>query len=307
MAIAPEYEALLAELAAQPGPKLSELSAAEGREMYRLMRPRSDTPAVGSVMDRTVPGADGPIPIRIYTPEGEGPFGILVNYHGGGWVIGDLDTADGVCRSLCTAANCIVVSVDYRLAPEHPYPAAVEDAWSALKWVAEHTAELGGSGRLGVSGESAGGNLAAVVAQRARDEGGPELDLQLLAYPVVDHDFSRPSYQDNAQGYLLETEGMVYFWDQYCPDEARRNEPSASPIRAESLGGLAAALVVTAEFDPLRDEGQAYAEAISAAGGEAELICFDGLIHDFLATAEVFQCSGAAFEQVVARLRAALG
>jgi len=307
MPLAPEYQAMLAQLAEQPGPKLSELSAAEGREMYRLMRPLNDQLEVGRVEDRRVPAPTGEIPVRIYTPAGDGPFGILVNFHGGGWVIGDLDTSDAVCRGFCRAANCIVVSVDYRLAPEHVYPAAVDDAYAATCWVAENAAQLGGSGKLAVTGESAGGNLAAVVARRARDENGPKIDYQLLAYPVVDHDLSRQSYADNGEGNLLETETMVYFWDQYCPDPERRREPAASPLLAASLADLPPALVITAEFDPLRDEGNAYAAALKAAGVEAEAICFDGLIHDFLATAELFGCSRRAFDQAAAALKSALG
>ncbi|MGD8831951.1 MAG: alpha/beta hydrolase [Pseudomonadales bacterium] len=306
MPLVPEYEAMFAQLAEEPGPKISEVTPAEGREMYRLMRPVIEELSVGSVEDRTIDTVAGEIPVRIYRPAGDGPFPILVNFHGGGWVIGDLDTSDAVCRAMSAAAHCIVVSVDYRLAPEHAYPAAVDDAYAATCWVADHASELGGSGRLGVFGESAGGNLAAVVAQKARDENGPRIDFQLLAYPVVDHDLSRASYVENGAGYLLETETMAWFWDVYCPDPARRAEPAASPLRADSLADLPPALVLTAEFDPLRDEGHAYADALAAAGVPASAICFDGLVHDFLATAALFPSSRAAFEKAVAALRDAL-
>lgn len=306
MPLAPEYQALLAQLAEQPAPKVTELSAAEGREMYRMMRPVNETIEVGGVEDRAIPGPDGDIPIRVYTPTGDGPFGILVSFHGGGWVIGDLDTADSVCRGLASRANCIVVSVDYRLAPEHPYPAAAEDAYAATRWVADNATALGGSGKLGVGGESAGGNLAAVVCQKARDENGPAIDFQLLAYPVTDHDMTRQSYAVNGEGYILERDSMTWFWDLYCPDPARRAEPTASPLRADSLTGLPPALVVTAEFDPLRDEGMAYAEALRAAGVPTESICFDGLVHDFFATAELLECSRQAFDRVTAIVKTAL-
>ncbi|MGE0624527.1 MAG: alpha/beta hydrolase [Pseudomonadales bacterium] len=306
MPLVPEYEAMFAQLAETPGPKISELTPAEGREMYRLMRPLNDALAVGSVEDRTIATTAGDLPVRIYRPEGKGPFPIVVNFHGGGWVIGDLDTADAICRGVCRAAGSIVISVDYRLAPEHTYPAAVDDAYAATCWAAEHADELGGSGRLAVMGESAGGNLAAVVAQKARDEDGPKIDFQLLAYPVVDHDLSRTSYVENGVGYLLETETMTWFWDTYCPDPARRAEPAASPIKAESLTGLPPTLVLTAEFDPLRDEGLAYAEALAAAGTAAEAICFEGLVHDFLATAELIPGSRAAFDRAMAALKSAL-
>ncbi len=306
MPLAPEYEALFAQLAAEPSPKLSELSPAEGREMYRLMRPLNPEVPVGSVEERTIPAQGREIPARVYRPDGEGPFGILMNFHGGGWVIGDLDTSDAVCRRMSSDADCLVVSVDYRLAPEHPYPAAADDAWAATCWAAEHARELGGSGRLGVFGESAGGNLAAVVCQRARDRNGPDIHFQLLAYPVVDHDLSRPSYAENGEGYLLETETMGWFWDRYCPDPARRAEPDASPLLAGSLAGLPPAMVLTAQFDPLRDEGLAYAEALAAAGVPVEAVCFDGLVHDFLATAELFPCSRAAFGRAATAVKNAL-
>jgi acetyl esterase len=274
--------------------------------MYRLMRPVIEELPIGSVRDERIPGPAGEIPVRIYTPTGEGPFGVLVNYHGGGWVIGDLDTADAVCRSLAETARCVVVSVDYRLAPEHPAPAAVEDAWAALLWAAENLAALGGNGRLAVGGESAGGNLAAVMALMARDEGGPEIHYQLLAYPVVDADLSRQSYVDNGQDYLLTVDTMQWFWDQYCPDPAGRSHPALSPLKAESHADVAPALVITAEFDPLRDEGEAYGERLREAGVAAEILRFEGLVHDFLATAPLFQSSGKAFAEVAGRLARAL-
>lgn len=305
MPLAPEYEAMFSALAAEPGPKISELSPAQGREMYRLMRAVNPELSIGSVEDRQIETEAGSLPIRIYRPAADGPLPILMNFHGGGWVIGDLDTADAVCRSLSEAAGCIVISVNYRLAPEHVYPAAVEDAYAATCWAADNAEALGGSGKLAVTGESAGGNLATVVCLKARDEDGPDIDFQLLAYPVVDHDLSRASYEENGEGYLLEKGTMVWFWDHYCPAE-RRSEPAASPLRAESLAGLPPAVVLTAEFDPLRDEGKAYADALAAAGVPAKLICFDGLVHDFLATSAAFQCSKAAFEQAVAELKSGL-
>ncbi|MEM8766478.1 MAG: alpha/beta hydrolase [Pseudomonadota bacterium] len=304
--LAPEYQAMFAQLAEEPGPKLSDLSPAEGREMYKVMRPVNPELPIGRIEDQMIPGPAGEIPVRIYHPTSDGPHPILVNFHGGGWVIGDLDTADSASRSLAEAASCIVVSVDYRLAPEHPYPAAVEDAYAATVWAAAAADALGGNGKLAVGGESAGGNLAAVVSQMARDGDGPAIDFQLLAYPVVDHDLSRGSYSENGEGYLLEKDTMVWFWDTYCPDASRRGEPAASPLLADSLAGLPPALVVTAQYDPLRDEGNAYAEALKAAGGQAELRCYDGLVHDFLATAALFPSSKAAFDEVAAALKSAL-
>lgn len=305
MPLAPEYEAMFAALAAEPGPKLSDLSPAEGREMYRMMRPVNPDVTIGSVEDKSISTTAGDLPIRLYRPTGDGPYPILMNFHGGGWVIGDLDTSDAVCRGMSEAAGCLVISVDYRLAPEHLYPAAADDAYAATCWAAENATELGGNGKLAVFGESAGANLATVVSQRARDENGPEIDFQLLAYPVVDHDLNRASYAENGEGYLLEKDTMSWFWDLYCPPE-RRTEPAASPLLAPSLADLPPALVLTAEFDPLRDEGNAYADALAAAGVSARSLCFDGLVHDFLATAEMFQCTRAAFDQVAAELKQAL-
>jgi len=258
---------------------------------------------VGAVADRRIPGPAGEIPLRVYTPEGPGPFPVYVNFHGGGWVIGDLETADVVCRDVCNTAGVVVVSVDYRLAPEHPYPAAVEDAFAATRWAADHVAEIGGNGRLAVGGESAGGNLAAVVTQRARDEGGPDIHFQLLAYPVTDCDFERASYRENGQGYLLEVDTMRWFWDHYCPSIEQRRQPQASPLRADDLSNLPPALVVTAEFDPLRDEGEAYAAALAAAGVRVEAVRHEGLVHDFFATARLFPTSRGGFQAACRALK----
>ena len=306
MPLAEEYAALLGQMAEDPAPALSDMPPGEAREMYRLMRPVIEELPIGSIRDEQIPGPAGDLAIRIYTPTGEGPFGILVNFHGGGWVIGDLDTSDSVCRSMAQAANCVVVSVDYRLAPEHPAPAAIEDCWAALQWVAENQPALGGNGRLAVGGESAGACLAATMSMHARDLDSPTIDFQLLAYPVVDADMTRQSYQDNGEGYLLTTETMRWFWDQYCPDEELRLNPALSPLQAKDLSDLPDTLVVTAEFDPLRDEGELYGERLKAAGVNADILRFDGLVHDFMATAPVFASSGAAFAQIAAQVKAAL-
>lgn len=306
MPLAPEYQAMLAQAAAQAAPPLSSLPAAAGREMYRMMRPANPALAVGRVEDRQIPGPHGTLAVRIYHPEGAGPFPILVNFHGGGWVIGDLDTADAFARDFCQRAACIVISVDYRMAPEHLFPAAVDDCLAATRWAASEARALNGNGRLAVGGESAGGNLAAVVSQLARDAGEPRIDLQLLLYPVTDADLNRASYQENGKGYLLERDTMQWFWDTYCPDAEQRLDPRASPIRATNLANLPPALVVTAEFDPLRDEGEAYGRALAAAGNRVEIKRFDGLVHDFCATAQVFESSRTAFGWICDQARAAL-
>ena len=249
--------------------------------------PRPEGEAVGSVVDRTVPGPAGDIAVRIYTPaspSGAGTHAALVWYHGGGWVIGNLDGADYGCRMFANAADAVVVSVDYRLAPEARFPAAADDCYAATKWVAENAASIGvDPRRIAVGGDSAGGNLAAVVAQMAKAAGGPAIAFQLLVYPVTNHDYGTTSYKENAEGYLLSKESMVWFWDLYLRTPADGKDPKASPLQAKDLSGLPPALVYTAEFDPLRDEGEAYAAALRAAGVKVEQIRYDGQIHGFYA------------------------
>jgi acetyl esterase len=235
-----------------------------------------------SVQDRTVPGPAGDIPMRVYTPEGSGPHPVIVYFHGGGWVIGDLEVSDKPCRQLAASAGAVVVSVDYRLAPEHRYPAAYDDSYAATAWVSEHADELNvDASKLAVCGDSAGGNLAAAVALGARDNGGPAISAQLLIYPVTDFAFNTESYRANGEGYLLQRGSMQWFWAHYLGAQDRGTEPYASPAHAESLAGLPAAYVATAEFDPLRDEGEAYARALSDAGVSVTAKRFDGLIHGF--------------------------
>lgn len=305
MPLAAEFEAMLSEAAAAGAPPMTELSPPEARAMYQAMRPENPDLAVGSVSELGIPGPAGDIPARVYRPEGAGDFPVLMNFHGGGWVIGDLLTADAISRDFCRTAQCVVVSIDYRLAPEHPYPAAAEDCIAATAWVGENMGAVGGNGKLAVTGESAGGQLAAVVAQAAQAAGQPDICFQLLAYPVVDHDMTRGSYVENAEGYLLTTDTMRWFWDLYCPDPSARDDAKASPIKAESLAGQPPAMVVTAEFDPLRDEGKAYADALSNAGVPTTYHCADGLIHDFLATAALLPCSRPPFEAACAALKTA--
>jgi acetyl esterase len=232
------------------------------------------------LVDRTIPG---PIRLRIYEPKGAArDLGVLVYLHGGGWVTGSLDSHDGVCRALCARAPCVVVAVDYRLAPEHRFPAALDDAWAATAWVAEHAASIGGDpSRIAVGGDSAGGTLAAGVAFRARDH-GLALALQLLVYPVTDHDLERRSYRENGSGYGLTKDAMRWFWSQYLGPGGDPTDPEAAPLRARDLAGIAPALVLTVEYDPLRDEGDAYAERLRAAGVPVTHRRFDGLIHGVL-------------------------
>jgi len=239
-------------------------------------------PEVGEIVDGTLPGAAGDLHYRLYRPATEGPHPIVVYYHGGGWVLGHESSDDPYCRDLCLRSNALVVSVDYRHAPEARFPAAGDDAFAALKWIAANAESLGGdSARLAVAGWSAGGNLAAVVCQLAHALGGPEISGQVLINPATDCDLSRPSYTENAEGYILTRGLMEWFLDHYC-DEADRQDPRVSPLRAESLSGLPPALVITAELDPLRDGGNAYAAALQAASVPVRHIQMPGQIHTSL-------------------------
>jgi acetyl esterase len=261
-------------------------SAAEARELARQLPRPADVEPIAAVDDRRVPGPDGEIAVRIYRPAVDGgPRPGVVYFHGGGFVICDLDSHDGACRRLANAMGAVVVSVDYRLAPEHPWPAAPEDAYAATRWVAEHAAELGiDAARLALAGDSAGGNLTAVVALMARDRGGPPLAFQLLVYPVIDLGSTRaqyPSQRENAEGYFLTVPQMEWYRRQYLADDGHGEQPYASPIKASSLVGLPPACVVTAEMDPLRDEGEAYGRALDAAGVPVTIHRAPGMFHGF--------------------------
>jgi len=308
MPLDPNLQTMLDQLASMGGPAMTEVSAPEAREMYKLMIAADAPPQdVASVEARSIPSASGDIPARVYrpasTPLGDPPP-ILVWYHGGGWVIGDLETTDGVARKLANRAQAIVVSVDYCLAPEHPYPAPVEDCWKVLEWVAEHGAELGGDpSRLAVGGDSAGGNLSAVMAIKARDAGIP-LRQQLLVYPAVDLTLSFPSIDENGEGYLLTKDSMVWFVNHYVGGNDPK-DPQISPYYADDISGVAPAQVLTAEFDPLRDEGEAYAERLKDAGVAVDVKRYDGMIHGFYGLGVVTPVADEAIAASAERLRAA--
>jgi acetyl esterase len=261
---------------------------------------------VAAVADHRVGVDGGEITVRVYSPEGPGPHPALVFYHGGGWVIGDLYTHDGICRSLTNAAGCVVASVGYRLAPEFKYPVAVEDAYSAIAWVVASASRLGiDPRRVAVAGDSAGGNLATVVALMARDRGGPRLVHQVLVYPVTNHDFSSLSYRENATDYVLTAEAMRWFWRHYLAREEQGKEPLASPLLAPNLGGLPSALVITAECDPLRDEGEAYAARLRDAGVPVTLTRYAGMFHGFFRMTRILDKARAALDEVAESLRKA--
>jgi acetyl esterase len=259
---------------------------------------------VAEVSDRAIPSAGGEIPVRVYRPGGDGPLPIVVWLHGGGWAMGSIETYDAPVRALANAAAAIVVSVEYRLAPEHRFPAAVEDSLAAVRWAASCAAELGGDpARLAVAGDSAGGNLAAVVARRLRGE--LDLRLQVLVYPVTDGGVNTPSYREFAYRYGLTAAGMRRFWELYL-DGSDSSDPDASPLRAGDLSGVAPAFVLTAEHDVLRDEGEAYAAALEAAGVPVTLTRWPGTIHGFVRWMAATDVAGEAIAEVGARLRAAL-
>lgn len=285
MPLDPDLKALLDQAAGAPA--LQTLDVATARTLYEG-RPRPPAPDVGGVTERVVRGPGGDLRLRIYAPpDGAGPHPLLVFFHGSGFVLCSLDTHDGICRQLCAGSGYVVVSVDYRLAPEARFPAATDDCLFATRWAADHAAELNAQGGcIVVGGDSAGGNLAAVTALRVRDEGGPALAGQLLIYPVTDyHTPGTPSYQANAEGYGLGREGMIWFWGHYLGAEADAAHPHASPLRASTLAGLPPALVFTAEFDPLCDEGEAYSARLSAAGVPVRAARWAGMNHGFFAHA----------------------
>jgi acetyl esterase len=286
-----------------------QLSVPEARQatIARAALSAGDPESVGRVEDRTIPGPAGSLPVRLYWPLGVGPFPVLVYLHGGGWVCGTLDTHDGICRALTNGAGCLTISVDYRLAPEHKFPAAVEDAYAATSWAAANPAEISGDpARLAVGGDSAGGNLAAAVALMARDRGSPKLAFQLLIYPISSFQFDFPSYQENAQGFLLTTADMRWYWGHYLAAEEDGRGPYASPLQAPDLSGLPPALVITAEYDPLRDEGEAYAACLREAGAQVTSTCYRGMIHGFLTRAAVLDQGKHGLQQATEALRNAL-
>jgi acetyl esterase len=265
---------------------------------------------VAHVEDRTIPGPRGApdIAVRVYRPTDDPALPVLVWLHGGGWTLGSVEMHDPITRALANAAGCIVVSVEYRLAPENPFPAPLDDAWTALQWVAEHAAEIGGDpNRIAVGGDSAGGNLAAACALLARDAGAPRLALQLLVYPALDAACDTASHVENGKGYLLEEVQMEWFYNCYLRGGADGGDWRISPARATSLEGVAPAFVLTAEYDPLRDEGDAYARALDDAGVAVWHSSYQGMIHAFFGLTAMFDDATVALDEVAGALRAAFG
>ena len=281
MALDPILQAMVDNSKAQGRTQsLAEGGLQQARDAYAMMRAAGGQEApIASVDDRAIPGPAGDIPIRIYTPEGEAPFPVVVYFHGGGFTIGSVDSHDPVTRRMASESGAIVVSVDYRLAPEGRFPAAVDDCFAALQWIGDNASTFGGDpSRLAVAGDSAGGNLAAVTSIMAREAGGPNLALQVLVYPTTDVTREYPSHKENADGPFLTADTMRWFWEQYQPDAS---DWRASPIVAD-LSNLPPALVVTGQYDPLRDEGKAYADKLRDAGNTVTYHNYETMPHVFL-------------------------
>jgi acetyl esterase len=301
---------VLDQLAAANQPAFHQMTPEAARaQMARRAAPEQQIPSI-SVDDRTVPGPGGDLPVRIYTPEGAGPFGALVYYHGGGWVLGNIAMTDLPCRLLAKASGCLVVSVDYRLAPEHKFPAPAEDCYAAVKWLAENAASVNcDPSRIAVGGTSAGGNLAAVVALMARDRGGPHIAFQLLVYPATRRELDTNSHRQFASDnyYILSRADMEWFWNHYLASPKDAANPYACPDRATTLKGLPPALVITAEFDPLRDEGEAYAARLREEGVPSVLKRYNGVTHGFFGMPMQVDQAKHAIEEAAAALRLAIG
>jgi acetyl esterase len=323
----PQARALLDLMTERGVPPTHTLEVAQARRVYleRKAATQPAPPPVGQVQDLQAEGPQGPISLRLYRPLGSAPVSTsktldgaavgatlpaLVFFHGGGWVIGDLDTHDTLCRELANGSGCAVVAVGYRLGPEHRFPAAVDDSVAATRWVQRHAAELGlDPERIAVGGDSAGGNLAAVVALSARDAGDagiPPLAFQLLIYPATDMRCGAPSHAHNGQGYLLTRDTMAYFHDHYIEDGAHDLDWRASPLLAADLSGLPPTFLLTAGFDPLRDEGLAYAQRLSQAGNRCTQLCFERQIHGFILMGRVLEEANTAVALCAGELRRAL-
>jgi acetyl esterase len=310
MQLDPQMKAILDQAAAAGAQPFHTMTPAQARTAIDTMFQafRGQPKEVAKSEDRKIPGPAGDIPVRIYTPAGSGPFGALVYFHGGGWVIGNIETHDVTCRELTHVTPCVTVSVDYRLAPEHKFPAGPEDCYAATKWVADNARSVNvDPNRIAVGGDSAGGNLAAAIALMARDRGGPKLAYQLLIYPAIDAADETPSHREfTKDGYILSRADMEWFWGYYLADKHRTN-PYACPSRAKSLAGLPPAFVLTAEFDPLRDEGEAYAQALRKAGVAVTAKRYDGVCHGFVSMAALLDAGKRAVAECCAELRGAIG
>ena len=320
MTLHPQARAVLDLVAAGGELERSDVNLSEIRTNFAMLVDLGAGPpeAVAEVRDFEVPAANGPaVPVRVYRPAGAAAnateLPVVVFFHGGGWTIGGIDDYDPIARRIANASGALVVSVGYRLAPENPHPAALDDCWAVTAWVAEHAAEIGGDpSRFALMGDSAGGNIAAVLALSCARRGGPHPAIQVLVYPVTDCDFDTLSYHENGNGYLLDTALMRWFFDCYTRGGSNPGDPTISPLRdtdlrSGELHGIAPAFVLTAEYDPLRDEGEVYAAALGEAGVEVELTRYEGMIHAFFGLGAVFEAGNEALADAGAALRRAFG
>jgi acetyl esterase len=315
----PEIQPIVDLMEAAPGPPAHLVPIAQARAAHDLETAEMSGPGeeVTEVRELEVPGPGGTIRVRLYRPRGDGPLPLVAYLHGGGWAMGTLDAFDPLCRALANASGALIASIDYRLAPEHPFPAAPDDARAAVRWLAAHAGELGADpARLGIAGDSAGGNLAAVTARRLRDDersgdagagrgGLSPLRFQALIYPVCDSALNTPSYRDNGSGFGLSAASMKRYWELYL-DGADGRDPDASPLRADDLAGLPPAFVLTVRHDVLRDEGESYARALEEAGVPVELRRYDGAVHGFFRWLAKAEIARRAVAETGAVLRAAL-
>lgn len=290
-------------------PGLHQRTPTDARKMFCAARSDVETnayPPDMAVTDRTIPGPGGALPIRIYRPTSKGRLPVIVYFHGGGWVLGDLETVDPSCVEICRRVQCVVVSVDYRLSPEHKFPAGLEDAYAAVVWVSHNSETLETDPtRIAVGGESAGGNLAAAICAMAKDGEGPAIVYQLLNYPVTNHAFDTESYALAGKDYFLTTDMMKWFWEQYLATSEDGQNPLASVLLRKDLSGLPRAAVYVAEFDPLRDEGEAYAKRLEQANVPTAYECFDGLAHGFMSLSAASGVAEVAVHTVCSNLAAA--
>ncbi|MCS7079785.1 MAG: alpha/beta hydrolase [Chloracidobacterium sp.] len=307
MPLHPQAEAFLQQVAALGNPPLWTLSPAEARQAFLRLRALAGSPEpVAHVTHRLIPGSQASILLRLYVPDGDRPLPVTVYFHGGGFVIGNLDSHDNVCRALANRTPTIVVAVDYRLAPESQFPAAPIDAYDALQWVISHAEELGGDPtRVAVAGDSAGGNLATVATLMARNRKGHLPVFQVLVYPVTDATHSQPSYEENGEGYFLTKDAMQWFLGHYVPADQDKRHPYLSPLFEKDLTGLPPAHIIVAEYDPLRDEGTAYARRLEAAGVRASVSHYAGMVHGFFSLTGWFDDAQRAIDEAAAVLRQA--
>jgi acetyl esterase len=300
MGVHPQVQALLEDLISSGRPSSMSLPLPEGRRNFdELFQSLSSTAEVERTEDRMVPGPAGEVRVRVYTPSGKPPFPMLVFLHGGGWVFGGIEAYDGLCRALASASKAVVFSLAFRLAPEHRFPAALQDCYSVTQWVHANHAELEGDpARLAVAGDSSGANLAVAVALMARDRGGPPIAFLLLAYPAVDPEMTSPSYRENEEDPFLSRAEMVWYWDKYLDSDGDRKHPHAAPIHAEDLGRLPPTHIVTAGFDVLRDEGEALAARLREAGVPVTVRRYDDMVHGFLIMGRYLDTAREGIEEV---------